>query len=151
MVLLNAYLDPSPCIQVQVDNLGGAHQMTRHLLECGYQRLAFIAGPKLHREANRQDRRQTGYYLKNDLTVIVYNFIDMLSHARTEMEVLKEIILKHNLYLFADEAYREHRHHDTAKRVGATVLKFIPYEFAKAGVLRQHFRRDQYHPAHPQR
>ncbi|MFM2268994.1 MAG: hypothetical protein RL757_2435 [Bacteroidota bacterium] len=30
-------------------------------------------------------------YLKNDLTVIVYNFIDMMSHARTEMEVLKEL------------------------------------------------------------
>lgn len=30
-------------------------------------------------------------YLMNDLTVIVYNFVDMLSHARTEMEVLKEL------------------------------------------------------------
>lgn len=30
-------------------------------------------------------------YLNNDLTVIVYNFIDMLSHARTEMEVIKEL------------------------------------------------------------
>jgi CheY-like chemotaxis protein len=30
-------------------------------------------------------------YLRNDLTVIVYNFVDMLSHARTEMEVLKEL------------------------------------------------------------
>lgn len=30
-------------------------------------------------------------YMHNDLMVIVYNFIDMLSHARTEMEVLKEI------------------------------------------------------------
>jgi DNA-binding response OmpR family regulator len=30
-------------------------------------------------------------YLKNDLVVIVYNFVDMLSHARTEMEVLKEL------------------------------------------------------------
>lgn len=29
--------------------------------------------------------------LTNDLTVIVYNFVDMLSHARTEMEVLKEL------------------------------------------------------------
>ena len=29
--------------------------------------------------------------LNNDITVIVYNFIDMLSHARTEMEVLKEL------------------------------------------------------------
>lgn len=29
--------------------------------------------------------------LNTDLSVIVYNFIDMLSHARTEMEVLKEL------------------------------------------------------------
>lgn len=30
-------------------------------------------------------------YSHNNLLVIVYNFIDMLSHARTEMEVLKEL------------------------------------------------------------
>ncbi len=29
--------------------------------------------------------------LQNEVSVIVYNFIDMLSHARTEMEVLKEL------------------------------------------------------------
>ena len=29
--------------------------------------------------------------LHNNLNVIVYNFVDMLSHARTEMEVLKEL------------------------------------------------------------
>ncbi len=29
--------------------------------------------------------------LNNDFSVIVYNFIDMLSHARTEMEVLKQL------------------------------------------------------------
>ena len=29
--------------------------------------------------------------MNNDFNVIVYNFVDMLSHARTEMEVLKEI------------------------------------------------------------
>ncbi len=30
-------------------------------------------------------------YINNDFTAIVYNFIDMLSHSRTEMEVLKEL------------------------------------------------------------
>lgn len=30
-------------------------------------------------------------YTNQDLTVIVYNFIDMMSHARTEMEMLKEL------------------------------------------------------------
>lgn len=28
---------------------------------------------------------------ENDLTVIVYNFVDMLSHSRTEMEMIKEL------------------------------------------------------------
>jgi len=28
---------------------------------------------------------------QNDLTVLVYNFVDMLSHAKTEMEVVKEL------------------------------------------------------------
>lgn len=37
-------------------------------------------------------------YLNNDLTVIVYNFIDMLSHARTEMEVLKELASDESAY-----------------------------------------------------
>jgi len=36
--------------------------------------------------------------LNNDLTVIVYNFIDMLSHARTEMEMLKELASDEKAY-----------------------------------------------------
>lgn len=36
--------------------------------------------------------------LQNDFTAIVYNFIDMLSHARTEMEVLKELASDENAY-----------------------------------------------------
>ena len=37
-------------------------------------------------------------YLNNDLTVIVYNFIDMMSHARTEMDVLKELASDEKAY-----------------------------------------------------
>ncbi len=39
----------------------------------------------------RQLQENTLNYLQNDLTAIVYNFLDMLSHSRTEMEVLKEL------------------------------------------------------------
>ncbi len=35
----------------------------------------------------------------NDLTVVVYNFVDMLSHSKTEMEVVKELASN-------DKAYR---------------------------------------------
>ena len=48
-----------------------------------------------HKITNVQNARkmedQALNFLNNDLTVIVYNFIDMMSHARTEMEVLKEL------------------------------------------------------------
>ena len=37
-------------------------------------------------------------YFNNELTVIVYNFIDMLTHARTEMEVLKELAPNETAY-----------------------------------------------------
>lgn len=37
-------------------------------------------------------------YQHNNLTAIVYNFIDMLSHARTEMEVLKELASDEKAY-----------------------------------------------------
>lgn len=29
--------------------------------------------------------------MQNNLNVIVYNFVDMLSHARTEMEIIREL------------------------------------------------------------
>lgn len=37
-------------------------------------------------------------YLTNDLNVIVYNFVDMLSHARTEMEVIRELAPNESAY-----------------------------------------------------
>lgn len=37
-------------------------------------------------------------YLEYDLNIIVYNFVDMLSHARTEMEVLKELAADESSY-----------------------------------------------------
>ena len=53
-----------------------------------------------------QDNMQN--YLKNDLTVIVYNFIDMLSHARTEMEVLKELAGDETAYRSLTRSWFEH-------------------------------------------
>ena len=34
----------------------------------------------------------------NDLTVVVYNFVDMLSHSKTEMEVVKELASNDKVY-----------------------------------------------------
>ena len=47
-------------------------------------------------------------YLNNDFTAIVYNFIDFLSHARTEMEVLKELASDEKAYRSLTRSWFEH-------------------------------------------
>lgn len=46
--------------------------------------------------------------LQNDINVIVYNFVDMLSHARTEMEVLKELAGDETSYRSITESWFAH-------------------------------------------
>ena len=46
--------------------------------------------------------------LQNDLNIIVYNFVDMLSHARTEMEVLKELAGDESSYRSLTGSWFEH-------------------------------------------
>ena len=46
--------------------------------------------------------------LQNDINVIVYNFVDMLSHARTEMEVLKELAGDETSYRSITHSWFEH-------------------------------------------
>lgn len=44
----------------------------------------------------------------NDLNVIVYNFVDMLSHARTEMEVIRELAPDERAYLSLTKSWFLH-------------------------------------------
>ena len=46
--------------------------------------------------------------MNNDLNVIVYNFVDMLSHARTEMEVLRELADDEAAYRSIAKSWFEH-------------------------------------------
>lgn len=64
--------------------LAQVKRLVRRDVKVGYTKITTVGKAK-QLEDNILD------YLHNDLTVIVYNFIDMLSHARTEMEVLKEL------------------------------------------------------------
>lgn len=45
---------------------------------------------------------------KNELNVIVYNFVDMLSHARTEMEVIRELADDESAYRSLTLSWFEH-------------------------------------------
>lgn len=46
--------------------------------------------------------------LQNDVNVLVYNFVDMLSHARTEMDVIKELADDESAYRDLTKTWFEH-------------------------------------------
>ena len=64
--------------------------------------------------------------LTNDLNVIVYNFVDMLSHARTEMEVIRELADNESAYRSITLSWFEHSPlHEIVKKIADSGRKLI--------------------------
>ncbi|MBD0332049.1 MAG: response regulator [Chitinophagaceae bacterium] len=64
--------------------------------------------------------------LVNGLSIIVYNFVDMLSHARTEMEVLKELAGDEISYRSITTSWFEHSPlHQALKKIAERGVKLI--------------------------
>jgi len=64
--------------------------------------------------------------LNNKLNVIVYNFVDMLSHARTEIEVLKELANDEVSYRSLTKSWFEHSPlHQALKKIADKDIKLI--------------------------
>jgi len=64
--------------------------------------------------------------LGNDLNIIVYNFVDMMSHARTEMEVLKELAGDEISYRSVTKSWFEHSPlHQALKKISDKKINLI--------------------------
>jgi hypothetical protein len=64
--------------------------------------------------------------MNNDLNVIVYNFVDMLSHARTEMEVLKELASDEASYRSITASWFEHSPlHQALKKISDKKITIV--------------------------
>ncbi|AXY77425.1 PglZ domain-containing protein [Paraflavitalea soli] len=64
--------------------------------------------------------------LNNDLNIIVYNFVDMLSHARTEMEVLKELAGDEISYRSVTKSWFEHSPlHQALKKIADKKINIV--------------------------
>lgn len=64
--------------------------------------------------------------MRNDLNIIVYNFVDMLSHARTEMEVLKELANDEVSYRSLTRSWFEHSPlHQALKKIAGKKFNVI--------------------------
>ncbi len=70
-------------------------------IKCSYNKvLNLAAGKKL--------AEQMSNLMQNKLNVIVYNFVDMLSHARTEMEIIRELASDEEAYRSLMLSWFEH-------------------------------------------
>jgi CheY-like chemotaxis protein len=64
--------------------------------------------------------------MQNKLNVIVYNFVDMLSHARTEMEVIRELADDEKAYRSITLSWFEHSPlHDILKQIASKKCKLV--------------------------
>ncbi len=77
------------------DQEGGKNNFENELLTEQIKRLGLDIKHEYYKITNLKSGKQLADNYKgtkeNDLTVIVYNFVDMLSHAKTEMDVIKEL------------------------------------------------------------
>lgn len=119
-----------PNLWVGEDDEGGKNNHESELLEHNLKRLGknvkwsynkitnLNAGKKLVDNFNQ--------LLNNDLNVIVYNFVDMLSHARTEMEVIRELADDEAAYRSLTISWFEHSPlHDILKKVAEAGRRLI--------------------------
>lgn len=85
--------------------------------------LSFNAGKKLVDSMHN--------LMNNDLNIIVYNFVDMLSHARTEMEVIRELASD-------DKAYRSLTRSWFMNSPLLSMMKFVAEKGAKMIITTDH-------------
>lgn len=82
---------------------GGKNLFENEFLQEQLKRIGLTVKNEYFKITNLKDGKKLVDNFKtlknNDLTTIVYNFVDMLSHAKTEMEVVKELASN-------DKAYR---------------------------------------------
>jgi CheY-like chemotaxis protein len=80
----------------------------------------------VHHDAGQQLVSNIHNLLNNDLNVIVYNFVDMLSHARTEMEVLKELANDERSYRSITKSWFTHSPlYDALKRIADKKIRIV--------------------------
>lgn len=119
-----------PNLWVGEDDEGGKNNHESELLEHNLKRLGknvkwsynkitnLNAGKKLVDNFNQ--------LLNNELNVIVYNFVDMLSHARTEMEVIRELADDEAAYRSLTISWFEHSPlHDVLKKIAEAGRRLI--------------------------
>ncbi len=82
---------------------GGKNLHEKEFLQAQLKRLGLLLKWEYHKISSLRAGKKLAENFRsqkdNDLTVVVYNFVDMISHSKTEMDVIKELAS-------TDKAYR---------------------------------------------
>jgi len=62
----------------------------------------------IHAQQGKQLNDNFNNLLQNDLNVVVYNFVDMLSHARTDMRMIRELAPDESAYRSLTKSWFQH-------------------------------------------
>jgi DNA-binding response OmpR family regulator len=91
---------------------GGKNAFEKELCLAQMQRLGIQGSVNYEKISNqRAGKKQVENYqdlLNFDLNILVYNFVDMLSHARTEMEMIRELAFDESSYRSLVHSWFQH-------------------------------------------
>jgi CheY-like chemotaxis protein len=102
-----------PTLWLNEEDEGGKNMHEKEFLESNLTRLGktnlkWSYHKITNMEAGKKLADNFNQLKDNDLTAIVYNFVDMLSHARTEMEVIRELADDEAAYRSLTVSWFEH-------------------------------------------
>lgn len=101
-----------PELWLNEDEEGGKNQFEEELMQKQMARLGIKASFFYDKIANidkgRKLLQNASNILDHDFSVIVVNFVDMLSHARTEMEMIRELASDESAYRSITLSWFEH-------------------------------------------
>ncbi|PWL24352.1 MAG: two-component system response regulator [Fluviicola sp. XM-24bin1] len=109
---------------------GGKNNFEAELLETNLKRLGrdvkWSYNKITNLDAGKKLADNFNQLLGNNLNVIVWNFVDMLSHARTEMEVIRELADDEPAYRSLTVSWFDHSPlHDVIKKVSEAGKKLV--------------------------
>ncbi|HET6225124.1 MAG TPA: PglZ domain-containing protein [Bacteroidia bacterium] len=106
-------------------NMHEEELMAEHLKRLG-KNIKYSYNKITNHAAGKKLSENISNLMQNKLNVIVYNFVDMLSHARTEMEVIRELADDEKAYRSITLSWFEHSPlHDILKQIAAKKAKLI--------------------------
>ena len=101
-----------PAYWVNEGEEGNKNQYEHELLDENLKRYGLHIRHSYHKVLNAQFGKKLTdsipKMLQNDLTVVIYNFIDMLSHARTELDIIRELAENEKAYRSLTLSWLEH-------------------------------------------